>query len=214
MNITYIYLIENCYGDHNKIYIGKTKNSREKDHKKKYGFNIDYTIIDQVNSLEYKDWEPLETYWIEQFKQWGFEVVNKRKKGGSGPEFQTNETKKKISNSTKGKNTWRKGKSSPNSGGKGKPKPNSGNRNWSIEHLNKIKLAAKNKNKTFYKNNNWIKAQCKPIIQYDLNSNVIKEWISIKQASETLNINRFSISQCLSLKINQKTAGGFVWKYK
>ncbi len=211
---TKIYLVTNCYGDPNKVYIGKTKNNRYKDHKKKYGFSIMYIIIDKIESLDRKDWEPLETYWIQQYKMLGFDVLNKRKKGGSGPEFQTNETKKKISNSTKGKNTWRKGKPSPNSGGKGKPKPNAGNRNWSIEHLNKIKLAAKNKNKNFYKNNDWIKSQCVPIIQYDLNNNVMKEWISIKQASETLSINRFSISQCLSPKINQKTAGGFVWKYK
>ena len=48
---------------------------------------IIYTILEEVNGLAYKLWEPLETYWIEQFRQWGFEVVNKRKKGGSGPEF-------------------------------------------------------------------------------------------------------------------------------
>lgn len=26
--MTKIYLVENCYGDSNKVYIGKTKNSR------------------------------------------------------------------------------------------------------------------------------------------------------------------------------------------
>lgn len=38
--MTYIYLVENCYGDPNKVYIGKTKNSRFLPHKKTYGEKI------------------------------------------------------------------------------------------------------------------------------------------------------------------------------
>jgi hypothetical protein len=87
INITKIYLVENCYNDPNKVYIGKTISSREAAHKFTYGPNIIYSIIDEVNSLDRKDWELLETYWMEQFKTWGFEVVNKRKKGGGGLEF-------------------------------------------------------------------------------------------------------------------------------
>lgn len=97
MNITYIYLVENCYGDYNKVYIGKTTTSRKNAHSLTYGNQITYTVIDCVNSKKYKDWEPLETYWIEQFRQWGFEVINKRKKGGSGPEFRSDKEKQKIS---------------------------------------------------------------------------------------------------------------------
>lgn len=193
---TKIYLITNCYGDPNKVYIGKTKNCRYKDHKKKYGFNIVYTIIDNIKSLECKNWEPFETYWIEQFRQWGFDVLNKNK-GGGGPITHSEETRQKMSKINKGKSRL-----------------GSGPKIFTVNHLNKIRIAAKNKNKNFYKNNSWVEAQCKPIIQYNLNNNIIKEWVSIKQASETLNINRFSISQCLSIKINQKTAGGFIWKYK
>jgi hypothetical protein len=104
---TFIYLVENCYGDPNKVYIGKTKNSRKTNHKKTYGSDIIYTIIDKINSLTKQDWEPLETYWIEQFRQWNYEVVNIRKKGGGGVEFCSEDTKKKISNALKGrKNTW------------------------------------------------------------------------------------------------------------
>ncbi len=96
--MTYIYLVENCYGDPNKIYIGKTKNSRsrELDHIKKYGSKITYTIIDETSSLEYEKWEPLETFWIEQFKNWGFDLINKRKKGGNGPSYRTDEDKANI----------------------------------------------------------------------------------------------------------------------
>lgn len=94
---TFIYLVTNCYGNLNKVYIGKTKNNRIYGHQHKFGKQIKYTVIDGVNSLYYNDWEPLETYWIEQFRAWGFNVVNKRKKGGSGPIFHTNNTKQIIS---------------------------------------------------------------------------------------------------------------------
>lgn len=213
-NITKIYLVENCYGDPNKVYIGKTKNDRLNDHKKIFGYNILYNVIDYVYSLEYKNWEPIETYWIEQFRQWGFEIMNKRMKGGSGPNFHSYETKLKISKAAIGKNTWRKGKPSPNSGGKGIPKPKSGNRKWTQDHLSTFRESARNKNKEFYKNKEWILAQQKQIIQYDLEMNIIKEWDSIKEASNSLSINRVSISHNLSLKSPQKTAGGYIWKYK
>ena len=74
MNITYIYLVENCYGDPNKVYIGKTISPKHRynGHKRKFGKKIIYTIIDQIYSLDRKDWKPLETYWIQQFKAWGF----------------------------------------------------------------------------------------------------------------------------------------------
>jgi hypothetical protein len=108
---TFIYLVENCYGDPNKVYIGKTKNSRKTNHKKTYGSDIIYTIIDKINSLTKHDWEPLETYWIEQFRQWNYKVVNIRKKGGGGVGFCSENTKNKISEALKGrKNTWHNNK--------------------------------------------------------------------------------------------------------
>ena len=101
INITYIYLVENCFNDPNKVYIGKTKNTRKSNHRRTFGKNITYTIIDQVNSIQYKDWEPIETYWMNQFRAWGFELMNIRKKGGSGPEYYTEDICKKISISKK-----------------------------------------------------------------------------------------------------------------
>jgi hypothetical protein len=91
--ITKIYLVENIEPGTNKVYIGKTIDSRKSAHKSTYGSQISYTYIDEVPSLNYNDWEPVETYWIEQFKQWGFDVVNKRKQGGSGASFHKEETK-------------------------------------------------------------------------------------------------------------------------
>jgi len=49
-------------------------------------------------------------------------------------------------------------------------------------------------------------------IQYDLDGNFIKEWDSVKQASQELNIRKQNISACCR-GIN-KTSGGFIWKFK
>lgn len=50
----------------------------------------------------------------------------------------------------------------------------------------------------------------KPILQYDIQGNFIKEWPSINDAEETLKI--FSIGKCANLQ--RKSAGGYVWRYK
>lgn len=211
-----IYVVINCYGDLNKVYVGKTKNSREADHRKIYGNFIEYFYIDEVESLYHKDWEPLETYWIEQFRQWGFEIMNKRKKGGSGPDYQTSETRIKMS------------KPKPNSGGRGIPKPGTSEalrgksrpdtrerfkgKNLSQEHVSNLKLGHLKKDRTFYKSDIWLKNIKKPIFQYDIDGNFVREWSSIREASENLNINESSISQHLGGK--QKTSGGYIWKFK
>ena len=103
-SVTHIYLVENCYGDPNKVYIGKTRNisCRKNDHKRKYGKDIIFTLIDEIQSVDYHDWEGIETYWIEQFKVWGFELMNNRMKGGNGPQTRTEEEKLKISLGNKG----------------------------------------------------------------------------------------------------------------
>lgn len=100
--MTKIYLVENCYGDSNKVYIGKTKSCRYLSHKKTYGEDIKYTYIDQVDSLDRKEWKPLESYWIEQFRQWGFEIMNKNS-GGGGADFYSQDSKDKISRALKGR---------------------------------------------------------------------------------------------------------------
>jgi hypothetical protein len=97
---TFIYLVTNCYGDSNKVYIGKTKTTRIHQHKKTYGNLINYIIIDEINSTSSKDWKPLECYWIEQFRQWGFDIQNKNS-GGGGPSIYSSETRFQMSQSNK-----------------------------------------------------------------------------------------------------------------
>ena len=97
--MTYIYLVENCYGDPNKVYIGKTKNiaNRKYSHKIKFGENINFIIIDQINSINKDDWEPIETKWILHYRKSKYEVLNKNN-GGGGPETHSEETKSKFRN--------------------------------------------------------------------------------------------------------------------
>jgi hypothetical protein len=97
INITYIYLITGIDNSPYKVYIGKTKNfqNRKNNHRTTYGFNIECNVIDEVHSLNRKDWEPLESYWIQQFKAWGFTIMNKNK-GGGGIEYRTKDIADKI----------------------------------------------------------------------------------------------------------------------
>jgi len=236
--MTKIYLVTNCYNDPNKVYIGKTKNSRKNNHKKTYGKCIEYSYIDEIDSLKRQDWGPIETYWIEQFRQWGFEVVNPRKKGGGGPEFQTEEAKKKIQKyilEREYKKEWvdkmrenrinsnfgyPKGVKRPKEFGeniasnlernkkigesnKGKKKPQVGIKLQGIPKTEQHKQNISNSSKGKTRNN-------KPISQYDLEGNFIKEWISRTEAKRWLGPG--DIAGCLSGK--QKQAGGFVWCYK
>ncbi len=85
------------------VYIGKTNDltlkNRFSGHKKRFGKNISISEIDCVDT---EKWKEAETFWIEQFRQWGFNLENKNK-GGGGPVFLTDEHKYKISIANKGK---------------------------------------------------------------------------------------------------------------
>lgn len=52
----------------------------------------------------------------------------------------------------------------------------------------------------------------KPILQFDLQGNFIKEWPSTLTASKTTKLATSCIHHNLSFR--SKTAGGFIWKYK
>ena len=79
-------------GDDIPFYIGKAKNHirRKHSHYITYGNEIELIIIDEVEG-----WKFWESYWIEQFQQWGFVLENKNK-GGGGPSSYTEEQKLKM----------------------------------------------------------------------------------------------------------------------
>jgi len=58
------------------------------------------------------------------------------------------------------------------------------------------------------------KAHIKPIFQYDLQDNFIKEWPSIKEAKLHFNKSKDNPGIVYCCQGKQKTAYGFIWKYK
>jgi len=100
--ITKIYLVTNCFGDPNKVYIGKEKypkiGKRIYKHKITFGEDIIFSYIDECEGWDSKNWKSLECFWIEQFKQWGFNIQNKNN-GGGGPIYYSKDQKEKMSKS-------------------------------------------------------------------------------------------------------------------
>jgi len=237
MKITKIYLVTNCYNDPHKVYIGKTINSRKNNHKKTYGGNISYNIIDEVFSTDREEWGVIETMWIQLFISWGFDVVNPRKKGGGGLEYMSEE-QKKIRRKSKTQITKNK-ISKSNTGKKRTPEM--------IENYRKIKLGFTHSPETIEKFKNRIRTEeskikqsntlkgreitwnlgtkgkkllqsqknkisegnSKPVLQMDKNFNLINEFKSYTEAKQITNIDP---QHCLIGK--NKSAGGYIWKYK
>jgi hypothetical protein len=77
--------------------------------------------------------------------------------------------------------------------------------NYCLENCRFIELSlnVKNQNK---------KHLFKPILQYDLTGNFIKEWENITQAAIAVNGCHQNIVKCAQNK--RKTANSFIWKYK
>ena len=57
-----------------------------------------------------------------------------------------------------------------------------------------------------------IRVLSKPVYQFDLQDNFIKEWSSAMEIERKLNISNVSINACCNEKI--KTSHGFIWKFK
>lgn len=192
------------------FYIGKAKNivRRYHSHRRTFGSDIEFNIIDEV-----KDWKYWESYWIEQFKQWGFILENKNN-GGGGPSSYTEEQKKKmrgprpgigkkISKTLRERNHsqyyTKEIKEKISNSNKGKPKP------FSESHKKAMGIAKRK--------------QAKPVLQYDLEGNFIKEWESKgqaalwlkKQTGRTSNLTS-QIKDCILGR--QKTCCNYIWKYK
>jgi DNA-binding CsgD family transcriptional regulator len=197
--------------------VGKTTNgSRKNNHSRIFGKQINYGYIDCVNSLSSEKWKPLECYWIEQFRQWGFDVINKNK-GGGGASFHTNETRlKMLEKSNKNKNQileLYKTKSILEIS-----KIINLNYNTIKNLLLRNKKYEKNKN---HKQSKFQKEKMKVIMinklgkiteQYDKEGEFIREWVSQAEIQRCLGINQPDISRVCNKK--QKTAGGYIWKFK
>lgn len=202
VKVTRIYLVENCYNNLNKVYIGKEKShqkrTRDYSHRRTYGDKIIFTYIDEIQGWSKNDYIPLESFWIEYFKFLGFEVLNKNK-GGAGIEFASDEIKLKISKRMTGRKQSQEEKDKRSISKLGKPNP------FSKQHLD-----------------NFIKSKSKSVVQLDLNDKSINNFISISEAARyifKLYNNKYplcNIINGISLCCNKKTtkAYKFKWKFK
>ena len=184
------------------FYIGKTI-QEIKDRYYTHGSrktNSEIIEIDCVNDDEWRFWE---SWYIELYKSWGFELENKNNGGGGrGPGWiSPPERNAKIKASMKNHSQYyteevRQRISEKN---KGRARP------FTEEHQQNM-LIAKRK-------------QAKPLLMFDLNDNLVREWESKGQAAEWIKETTGKISNittqikdcCLG---KQKTAFKFKWKYK
>lgn len=81
------------------IYVGKSKNPKQREHfhKRKYPNSI-LEIIDEIPTNEWKFWE---RHYIWLYRSWGFNINNKKCHGGNGADILSNEHKRKISEGLK-----------------------------------------------------------------------------------------------------------------
>ena len=230
METVYIYTLEHPITEEIR-YVGKTRNPKmrfhnhcnklhnEKSHKrhwinklKKEGLKPKMKILDEVLESEWKFWE---RFWINQLKQWNFNLVN-HTSGGEGLTL-GNETsfkkgnipwnygtaKPKILKGNRGKTEnsvknqfkkgvkpWNKGVTGYNTSRKGKP----------LQKEIKEKISNTLKGKPSNKKRN--------IKQLDMNRNLIKKFSSITEAKLETGIK--GISNVLTGRA--KTAGGYLWE--
>lgn len=119
-------------------------------------------------------------------------------------------TKNKISNSNKGRKLSEETKDKIRFN-----KLNSENKGMLGKHHSdesKLKISQNEERKIKLRNNRikCIEVISKPILQYDLDGNFIKEWNSTKEAYSI--IEKGDITACLVGRTNK--AGGYKWKYK
>ena len=193
-----IYFLHN--GNNIPFYVGETSQPlkyRLSHHKRKLGNKIYIELIEEV-----EDWIFWETYWIQQFKAWGYKLTNKNNGGGGcekGTPKHTIESRKKIGASKIGKTLSNETKLKQSISNKGisRNKGNSFAKGHTLPPESISNIAKKRK---------------KIIYQLDKQDNIIKEWPSIKEASLELKIQSSDINNCCRGK--NKTAGGFKFKYK
>jgi hypothetical protein len=194
-----------------KKYIGKDKNNSSK----YYGSGTEIKKIIEKEGIHNLKKEILEEclnpshlaereeYWLNYFNvENNKNFLNKTNKsfGNSG---QTEDGKNKISKALKGKKRSDEIKEKIS-----KSKIGVKRGNYVIRKDKGIKRG-KNKLLSFYHSTRDRSSSYKPVFQYDLNGNFIKEYTSAKDAKEKTG---FKIQNALTGRV--KFCGGYIWKYK
>ena len=173
---------QNRWNNLNLPYAGNViNNAREKYGIESFGFEI----LKECEDNELNQWE---IYYIKELNTkvpYGYNMTD----GGGGKSGFTisNETKKKLSETHKGKTTWMKGK------------------HHSEETKKKLSEAIKGKH---------INGKLsKPVLQINKDTNeIITEFPSVGEVERQLGFYQSNISRCCKGK--RKTCGGFKWQYK
>lgn len=199
-----IYCIKNIIN--NKVYIGKSKNIPERWEKhlyalksnthpnfhlqssfNKYGEgNFSFIILGSFKEVEEVTLNELEIKLIKQYKSHIDSYGYNKTFGGEGASH-IEEVKQKISNSLKGRPLDEKRKNILKQANTG--------RKQSKEEIQKRTEKQKIK-----------------ILQYDLEGNFVREWSSMREAANELNIYESGINACVNGK--SKFSRGFIWKRK
>ena len=203
------------------FYVGKAKNVVRRVHKHylSFGEDIQVEIIDEVREQEWKFWE---SYWIQQFKSWGFKLENKNV-GGGGPTKWTEEQKKLINpnrikkiinHKTRGLQISKTLKMKNHS------------KYYTQEVKDKMSEKLKGISKSFTKEHKYNLAKAnldskgKIVECYDLDGNFIKEFSCLRETKIWLLEKNSLISKNVDKQIKdccigrQKTCHGYKFKYK
>ena len=189
--IGYVYMITSPIG---RLYIGSTLNFLKRENRYKgYYCKKQTKLYNSLVKYKYENhkfeiiWEGnvSEMYKYETLIGWGFDVLEKENlnlklpKLGDIYSVVSDETKKKIGNSRRGKKQTQ-------------------------EARDKVSKSKKGKKLTLSHINNHAKAISKAIVQYDKDNNFIKEWQNAIIAGKELKINAGNITTCCKNK--RKTA--------
>jgi hypothetical protein len=158
-------------------------------------------ILDEVLVCEWGFWE---TYWISQIKSWGFTLTNLTN-GGDGGNF-GGKVNKKISEKLKGRKFGENTLELMSESAKKRKLTDEGRKSLSIHR--------KGSNNPMFgrtQSKHCIESKHKPVTQYSLSGDFIKEWESLKKVSEYLCINRNTIRMVCNNQ--RKSAGGYIWKF-
>jgi group I intron endonuclease len=202
-------------GDNIPFYIGYTKNikTRRNSHRQKHG---NTTEMEEIDECLNEDKKQIESLWIEQFRQWGFDLLNKNT-GGGGPLGWSEETKAKYKEWRKDKKPMLNKKHSDETrkrqsdATKGKPKPEGFG-----DMMREVRLGVPKPKGMGKKVSKALKGRvskkAKTVIQYDLEGNFIAKYPNTLVAAEKTGSNSSTISKVCRGIFSQ--TNGYKWSYE